>query len=409
MRYPLIRLFLIKGTFNSLRDLKKRLGERVRCSVGSEEPYWALVPRRLPPSDLQLGDLQIGVERASQALGRLDGLAAILPDTKLFLYMYVRKEAVLSSQIEGTQSSLSDLLLYESKEAPGVPLDDVQEVSNYVAAMNHGLKRLREGLPLSARLIKEIHKILMRGSRGGGKSPGDFRRSQNWVGGTRPGNAIYVPPPPDRVVECMSDLEKYLHNKEDKLPLLIKIALLHHQFETIHPFLDGNGRVGRLLITLFLCAEDVLSEPILYLSLYFKTHREKYYAQLQQVRDTGDWEGWLKFFLDGLEDIALQATEAAREILEMIQSDRAKIAELGRGTGSALRIHQYLEKKPLAVIPEMVKVLKLSTPTVTAAVKNLEQLGIVREITGKQRGRVFVYDAYLEILQRGTEPLRTKT
>jgi Fic family protein len=339
----------------------------------------------------------------------LDGLAAILPDTKLFLYMYVRKEAVLSSQIEGTQSSLSDLLLYESKEAPGVPLDDVQEVSNYVAAMNHGLKRLREGLPMSSRLIKEIHKILMRGSRGGNKSPGEFRRSQNWVGGTRPGNAIYVPPPPNKVVECMSDLEKYLHNKDDKLPLLIRVALLHHQFETIHPFLDGNGRVGRLLITLFLCAEGVLSEPILYLSLYFKTHRGQYYAQLQQVRDTGDWEGWLKFFLDGIEDIALQATEAAKEILEMIQSDRAKIADLGRGTGSALQTHQYLEKKPLAVIPEMVKALKLSTPTVTTALKNLEQLGIVREITGKQRGRVFVYDAYLQILQRGTEPLRAKT
>jgi Fic family protein len=346
------------------------------------------------------------LEKASQALGRLDGLAKVLPDTQLFLYMYVRKEAVISSQIEGTQSSLSDLLLYESAEAPGVPLDDVQEVSNYVAAMNHGLKRLKEGLPLSLRLIKETHKVLMSGARGGSKSPGEFRRSQNWVGGTRPGNATYVPPPPDRIAECMGDLEKYLHNKQDKLPLLVKAALVHHQFETIHPFLDGNGRLGRLLITLLLCSEGVLSEPILYLSLYFKTHRQQYYTLLQKVRETGDWESWLTFFIEGVHDTALQVTDAAQEILTLIQSDRAKIAEIGRGAGSALQTHQYLEKKPLAVIPEMVKGLGLTTPTVTAALQNLERIGIVREITGKQRGRIFVYDAYLKILQQGTEPLK---
>lgn len=387
-------------------DRKARLGERVRCSASSDEPYWALVPRPLPPIDLQLDDLHSLLEKASQSLGRLDGLASILPDTQLFLYMYVRKEAVLSSQIEGTQSSLSDLLLYESEEAPGVPLNDVQEVSNYVAAMNHGLGRLREGFPMSMRLIKEMHGVLMSGARGGTKAPGEFRRTQNWIGGTRPGNAKYVPPPPDRVVDCMSDLEKYLHKKDDKLPLLVRAALVHHQFETIHPFLDGNGRLGRLLITLLLCTEGVLSEPILYLSLYFKTHREQYYAQLQNVRETGDWESWLQFFLDGVNDIAVQATDAAREILSLIQTDRAKIADIGRGAGSALQAHQYLEKKPLVVIPEMVKALGLTTPTVTAALQNLSSLGIVREITGKQRGRVFVYDAYLKILERGTEPLR---
>jgi Fic family protein len=387
-------------------DLKARLGERIRCSASSDEPYWALVPRSLPPTDLHLDDLHSLLEKASQSLGRLDGLASILPDTQLFLYMYVRKEAVLSSQIEGTQSSLSDLLLYESEEAPGVPLNDVQEVSNYVAAMNHGLRRLREGFPMSMRLIKEIHGVLMSGARGGTKAPGEFRRTQNWVGGTRPGNAKYVPPPPDRVVGCMSDLEKYLHNKEDKLPLLIKAALVHHQFETIHPFLDGNGRLGRLLITLLICTEGVLSEPILYLSLYFKTHRQEYYAQLQNVRETGDWESWLSFFLDGVNDIAMQATDAAREILGLIQGDRAKITDIGRGAGSALQAHRYLEKKPLVVIPEMVKVLGLTTPTVTAALQNLERVGIVREITGKQRRRVYVYDAYLKILERGTEPLR---
>ncbi|MBX9724981.1 MAG: Fic family protein, partial [Candidatus Obscuribacterales bacterium] len=311
----------------------------------------------------------------------------------------------LSSQIEGTQSSLSDLLMYESAEAPGVPLDDVQEVSNYVAAMNHGLKRLRGGFPLSTRLIKEIHAVLMTGVRGGTKDPGEFRRSQNWIGGTRPGNATYVPPPPDQVVVCMSELEKYFHNKGDKLPLLIRAALIHHQFETIHPFLDGNGRLGRLLITLLLCTEGILSEPILYLSLYFKTHRQEYYALLQRVRETGDWESWLKFFLIGVHDIALQATSAAREILLMIQTDRAKIAEIGRGAGSALQALHYLERKPLVVIPEMVRDLGLTTPTVTAALQNLERVGIVREITGKQRGRVFVYDAYLKILEQGTKPL----
>lgn len=387
-------------------DRKARLGERVRCSASSDEPYWALVPRPLPPTDLQLDDLHSLLEKASQSLGRLDGLASILPDTQLFLYMYVRKEAVLSSQIEGTQSSLSDLLLYESEEAPGVPLNDVQEVSNYVAAMNHGLGRLREGFPMSMRLIKEMHGVLMSGARGGTKAPGEFRRTQNWIGGTRPGNAKYVPPPPDRVVDCMSDLEKYLHNKEDRLPLLVRAALVHHQFETIHPFLDGNGRLGRLLITLLLCTEGVLSEPILYLSLYFKTHRQEYYAQLQNVRETGDWESWLQFFLDGVNDIAVQATDAAREILGLIQTDRAKIADIGRGAGSALQAHRYLEKKPLVVIPEMVKALGLTTPTVTAALQNLAGLGIVREITGRQRGRVFIYDAYLKILERGTEPLR---
>lgn len=387
-------------------DLNVRLGERIRCSASSEEPYWALVPRPLPPPDLQLDGLHSLLEKASQSLGRLDGLASVLPDTQLFLYMYVRKEAVLSSQIEGTQSSLSDLLLYESEEAPGVPLNDVQEVSNYVAAMNYGLSRLREGFPMSMRLIKEMHGVLMNGVRGSTKSPGEFRRTQNWVGGTRPGNAKYVPAPPDRVVGCMSDLEKYLHSKEDRLPLLIRAALVHHQFETIHPFLDGNGRLGRLIITLLLCTEGVLSEPILYLSLYFKTHRQEYYTQLQNVRETGDWESWLRFFLVGVIDIAVQATDAVREILGLIQADRARIAEIGRGAGSALQAHQYLERKPLVVIPEMVKALGLTTPTVTASLQNLAGLGIVREITGKQRGRVFVYDAYLKILERGTAPLR---
>lgn len=386
-------------------EQKDRLGERIRCSASSEEEYWALVPRPLPPPNLQLDDLQPLLEKANQALGRLDGLASVLPDTDLFLYMSVRKEAVLSSQIEGTQSSLSDLLLFESMEAPGVPLNDVRGVSNYVSAMSYGLDRLKGGFPLSMRLIKEMHEKLLAESRGGTKSPGEFRRSQNWVGGTRPGNATFVPPPADRVIDCLSELEKYLHNKDDKLPLLVRTALIHHQFETIHPFLDGNGRLGRLLITLLLCNEAVLSEPILYLSLYFKTHRQQYYTLLQEVREKGNWESWIEFFLLGVNEIAVQAADTAREILKLIKTDRALINETGRGTGSALKVHQHLEKKPLATIPNMVRSLGLTTPTVTGALQSLEKLGIVKEITGKQRGRVFVYDSYLKILERGTEPL----
>lgn len=246
------------------------LGRYVVNSYGNE-PVRAFVPTPLPPvPPVRLDGLQQRLEQANQALGRLDGLASILPDLSLFIYTYVRKEAVLSSQIEGTQSSLSDLLMFENDEAPGVPISDVQEVSNYVAAMNHGLQRLRGGFPLSLRLIREIHQILLSGGRGSGKQPGEFRTSQNWIGGTRPGNAAFVPPPPDMVPDCMGKLELFFHEERPDLPLLIKAGLVHVQFETIHPFLDGNGRLGRLLITFLLCAQDVIREPILYLSLYFK-------------------------------------------------------------------------------------------------------------------------------------------
>jgi Fic family protein len=376
-----------------------RLGERIRCTVAAEEPYWAYVPSPLPPVPAVKFDERL-LEQASQAIGRLDGLASVLPDTDFFLYIYIRKEAVLSSQIEGTQSSLSDLLLYESDEAPAVPVDDVQEVSNYVAAMNHGLERLKEGFPLSMRLMRELHEILLSGTRGGSKSPGEFRRSQNWIGGSRPGNARFVPAPPDRVIQCMSDLEKFLHSKDHVIPVLVKTALTHQQFETIHPFLDGNGRLGRLLITLLLCHEKILDKPILYLSLYFKAHRDEYYSLLQSVREKGDWESWLQFFLRGVLDTASQETNDARQILSMMQSDRTKIANIGAGASSALQVFQYLERKPLAVIQEIVKASRLSTPTVTRALQNLQEIGIVREITGKPRRRVFVYSEYLRILER---------
>lgn len=386
---------------------KSRLGQRLKSSGAGPEAYFCYVPKPLPPNPpIRLDNLQRLLDSTNQAVGRLDGLATILPNTELFLYMYVRKEALLSSQIEGTQSSLSDLLLFESAEAPGVPLDDVREVSNYVAALEFGLARVRSGFPLSMRLIKEIHEVLISGARGGKKAPGEFRKSQNWIGGSRPGNAMFVPAPPDKVIDCMSDLEKFIHEPNQDLPVLIKAALVHHQFETIHPFLDGNGRLGRLLITLMLCSEKVLSEPILYLSLYLKSHRKKYYDLLTDVRETGDWESWIEFFLRGVVETAKQATDTAREILALVQTDRSRIEELGRGSGSTLQVHRYLERKPLSVIPEMVKSLRLSTPTVTASLQKLEELGIVREITGKARGRIFVYDAYLRILERGTEPLK---
>ena len=373
-------------------------GERVR----------AFVPAPLPPQPkLQLTEADYDLmERANRALGRLDGIMALLPDTELFIYLYVRKEAMLSSQIEGTQSSLSDLLLYESDEAPGVPFDDVREVSNYVAALYHGLGRLRnDGFPLSLRLLREMHGVLLAGGRGADKQPGEFRRSQNWIGGTRPGNAVFVPPPPERMLECLGDLEKFLHDDPVRTPLLIKGALAHVQFETIHPFLDGNGRLGRLLITLLLCAEGALAEPILYLSLFFKMNRQRYYDLLQRVRTEGAWEEWLRFFLTGVLETATQAARAAQAILRLFKEDRERIEALGRPAGSALRVHELLQARPLLTIAQGVEKLALTKPTVAAALKNLQALGIVREMTGRQRGRVFLYDAYFAILDEGTEPL----
>jgi len=386
-------------------DLKSRLGAYVVSTVGGERVR-AFVPPPLPPQPrVQLGGLQGLLEKANQALGRLDGLASILPDISLFIYLYVRKEAVLSSQIEGAQSSLSDLLLFESAEAPGVPLGDVQEVSNYVAAMNHGLRRLREGFPLSLRLIREIHEVLLAKGRGSQKEPGEFRRSQNWIGGSRPGNAVFVPPPPERVMECMGALELFLHQERPELPTLVKAALAHVQFETIHPFLDGNGRLGRLLITFLLCAAGALREPILYLSLYFKSNRQRYYDLLQAVRETGDWETWLEFFLTGIRETADQAAETARRILALFEADRRKIESLGRPAASALRVHQFMQTRPIISIPAAAEKLSLSAPTVAKSIEHMIRLGLLREITGKQRHRLFVYDPYLAILNEGTEPL----
>ncbi|MBI4696768.1 MAG: Fic family protein [Gammaproteobacteria bacterium] len=382
-----------------------RLGHYLVTAVGGEQVR-SFVPPPLPPNPpLRIEDLYGLLEEANRALGRLDGVTSILPDTPLFLYMYVRKEALLSSQIEGTQSSLSDLLLFESDEVPGVPIDDVQEVSNYVAAMTTGLERIRGGFPLSLRLIKEIHDVLLAKGRGSTKQPGAFRRSQNWIGGARPGNALYVPPPPHLVLELMSDLEKFMHAPAVPLPLLIKAALIHVQFETIHPFLDGNGRLGRLLITFLLCAEGALKEPILYLSLFFKRNRGQYYALLQRVRQNGDWEAWLEFFLSGVKETSEQAAQTARQIIALFEADRRKIEQLGRPAASALRVHQYLQARPILSVPTAAKALKLSAPTVRKSIGHLVDLEILREPKARLRGRVFVYGGYIDMLNQGTEPI----
>ncbi len=324
----------------------------------------------------------------------------------MFIALYVRKEAVLSSQIEGTQSSLSDLLMHEGSHEPPLPTDDLREVSNYIDAMTHGLERLRDGFPLSLRFIREIHEILLSGTRGAEKHPGEFRSSQNWVGGTRPGNAVYVPPPPDRVMECMGDLEKFLHDDTVKLPILVKAAIAHVQFESIHPFLDGNGRVGRLLITFLLCVEGALSEPVLYLSLYLKTHRSTYYDLLQQVRERGAWEVWLEFFLNGVAEAAEQAIDTAARVMDLFEKDREKIGNLGRVSSSVLRVHEYLQRHIYTNITVASDQLGLSWPTVKKSMEHLIELGIVTELSGRKRGRLYYYPQYMKILSEGTEPIK---
>jgi Fic family protein len=385
--------------------MKRGTTGRYETTTASGERVQAFVPSPLPPDPpLALaGPLQQLLEQALLALGRLDSLATLLPGTGLFLYAYVRKEAVLSSLIEGTQSSLSDLLLFELDEAPGVPLEDATEVSNYVAALNHGVARLQGGFPLSNRLIREIHSILLSRGRGAGKDPGQFRRSQNWIGGTRPGNARFVPPPHQAVPDCMGELERFLHNEKDGLPVLLRAGLAHVQFETIHPFLDGNGRVGRLLITLLLHHAGVLHQPLLYLSLYFKQHRDEYYRLLAQIRTEGDWEAWLRFFLKGTRETAEGAVSTARRLVDLFRQDRERIKPAGRRAGSMLRVHDALKSRPVTSLPEIVRQTGLTPPTAGSAMEELVRLGIARELTGKQRNRVFAYDGYLAILNEGTE------
>jgi Fic family protein len=390
------------------KQTSKRAGEFTTIETG-DDGYAAFQPRPLPPDPpVEIdADLQSLLDRANQALGRLDGITLLLPDPDQFLFTYVRKEAVLSSQIEGTQSSLSDLLLFEANAAPGVPMADAQEASSYIAAMNQGLQKIETGeLPLCNRLLREAHRTLLSSGRGSERAPGRFRREQNWIGGNRPSVARYVPPPWPEVEPAMSELEKFLHDQPEPTPILVKAALAHAQFETIHPFLDGNGRVGRLLITLLLVAEDVLKQPLLYLSLYLKQNRDDYYDHLQRIRLEGAWEPWLRFFLEGVIEVAESTTATTSDLVHMIERDRQKIHQFGRGAATALRIHDLAARFVVFRPTSAAKVLKLSMPPVYGAVQRLEDAGILREVTGRKRGKLYVYDEYLGRLNEGTtEPV----
>lgn len=379
-------------------------GRFVTISTVGEKAQ-AFVPSPLPPVPAidWSPELRRKFDQALLALGRLDSVSILLPETSLFIYTYVRKEAVLSSQIEGTQSSLSDLLLFELEQQPGVPMDDVQEVSNYVTALDYGLARLEGGFPLSLRLIKEMHDKLLSRGRGSDKAPGEFRRSQNWIGGTRPGNAVFIPPPPENVQECMGQLELFLHDQPEHTPVLLKAALAHVQFETIHPFLDGNGRLGRLLITLLLCEQKVLKAPMLYLSLYFKTHRRRYYELLNEIRNTGDWEAWLDFFADAVIETATQAVDTVQRLLALAEEDRKRIRELGRISGSVQVVHHAMMERPIASPVWLKSKTGLSLTTVGTSLEKLEALGIVKELTGQKRNRLYGYAQYITILNQGTE------
>jgi Fic family protein len=369
------------------------------------EPFRAFVPAPLPPKPpLEWSAaLRMRFDSALVALGRLDAVTALLPNAELVLYGFVRKEAVLSSQIEGTQSSLADLLLYEIDEQPGVPIDDAREVSRCVAAMAHGLQRLRGGFPLSLRLLREMHAVLLDQARGHGKAPGEFRRSQVWVGGTRPGNAVFVPPPADKLADCLDRFERFLHDQPEPTPPLVKAALAHVQFETIHPFLDGNGRIGRLLIVLQLVADGLLREPLLYPSLFFKTHRALYYDLLNDVRLTGDWERWLDFFAEGIAASATQALHTAQALLALVSADRDRLVTLGRPAASALALHQALQKQPVATAAALVAATGLAPATVNKALVHLQRAGVVSEITDRRRGRVFTYGRYVDLINAGLD------
>ncbi len=380
---------------------------RYETTITTGETVRAFIPEPLPPSPaIDLLSLQPTLSKALVSLGRLDGMARLLPNTLLFLYSYVRKEAVLSSQIEGTQSSIADLMLFETDEIPGVPIDDVTEVSNYVRAMEHGLRRLNDdGFPLSNRLIREIHAELLSRGRGSNKTPGEFRRSQVWIGGSRPGTAHFVPPPPHAVADCMGELERFLHAEHPGVDPLLRAGMAHLQFETVHPFLDGNGRVGRLLITLLLSHDGLLRHPLFYLSLYFKQNRMEYYDLLDIVRRTGDWEAWLRFFLEGVAQTAEAAVATAESLLALFDQDEAQIQTQGRRAGSALRVHQAMKEHPIISLRNVADRTSLTLPTAAAGMQVLQDLGIAMELTGQVRDRRYGYRQYISILSEGTEPL----
>lgn len=376
-------------------DILKLGGEEVR----------AFIPNELPlKQPLQIdAELARKLDNALVSLGRLDSISEILPDSSLFLYMYIRKEAVLSSRIEGTQSSISDLLLYELEGIPGVPIDDAMEVSNYVKALEYGVKRIDEGFPVSSRLFKEIHNILLSKGRGSTKEPGQYRTSQNWIGGTRPGNAVFVPPPPNMVDACMGNLEKFIHDMKSVTPVLLKAAISHVQFETIHPFLDGNGRLGRLLISLLLYEHKVLQKPLLYLSLYFKIHRQAYYEHLTNVRVNGDWEKWIDFFADAVIHTSNQAVNTAKNLIALINSHEAKVNNMGRASSTALVVYRCFVKQPVLNANAIQTQTSLSAATIHSSLENLIKAGIIEEVSQKKRNKIFVYKEYINILNDGTE------
>lgn len=383
--------------------MKRKLQGRYLSVATAGEAFKAFVPALLPPRPAiqWTPGLRARFDAALLALGRLDAVTDLLPNAALLLYSFVRKEAVLSSMIEGTQSSLADLMLFEIDEQPGVPVEDAREVSRYVAALEHGLKRLRGGFPLSLRLLCEVHKVLMSHGRGRNLTPGEFRTSQVWIGGTRPGNAMFVPPPVNELDECLKHFERFLHDLPEPTPPLAKAALAHVQFETIHPFLDGNGRVGRLLIALQLAADGLLREPLLYLSLHFKEHRQVYYELLNTVRLSGDWEAWLEFFADAVLASATQAATSGRRLLELVSVDGRRIEGLGRAAASALAIHRALQRRPIATAASLASATGLTPATVNKSLAHLERVGVVAELTRKQRGRVFSYAGYIKILNEG--------
>jgi len=386
--------------------MRRRTTGRYQTVSTASERFRAFVPAPLPPKPPLVWSpaLRRRFDDALLALGRLDAVTALLPNASLLLYSFVRKEAVLSSQIEGTQSSLADLLLYEIDEQPGVPIDDAREVSRCVAALELGLKRLRGGLPLCMRLLSEMHKSLLAHPRGRGKTEGEVRRSQVWIGGTRPGNAAFVPPPVDALPGCLTAFERFLNDEPEPVPPLIKAALAHVQFETIHPFLDGNGRIGRLLIVLQLVADGVLREPMLYPSLFFKRHRTVYYELLNAVRLEGDWERWLDFFAEGIETSATQGVATANALLRLVNEDRDRLTSLGRAAPSALAVHHALQRQPIATSAALVRATGLTAATVNKSLSHLATLGIVAELTNRQRGRVFSYRSYIDELTTELEP-----
>jgi len=388
-------------------------GRYERTTTGGEEVA-AFVPFPLPPAEPGLMLDAARVERVrtgEQALARLELAGEMVPSLDWFIYAFVRKEAVLSSQIEGTQATLVDLLTFEAEEAAAPtmasrpPTADVEEVCNYLEALTYARGQLRDpqGLPLSMRLLSDIHQRLMRGVRGADKRPGEIRRSQNWVGGTRPGNALYVPPPPHLLGDVLSSFEQYLNADDPTLPPLVRAGLLHVQFESIHPYLDGNGRIGRLLVTLVLEHWQLLSKPLLYLSLYFKRHRDEYYRRLSAVRVDGDWEGWTDFFLDGVATIADEGVASAQDLFALVTADRTRVLSQDTTSVAAIRLFELLPRHPLVSAASVVKLLETSKPTAGRAIDTLTAAGVLVETTGKKRDRWYSYDGYLERLRVGTD------